>query len=137
MTPEERHARDQEFERELQDAAQRIHAWSALKKQPDRLRQFAADWREARALHTFLDALEERLSLSDSATTPLLEWLKWAHAHADALDPLSVQGLVRIRGNAEVVAGLECEGSEPTEDEWELYHNGFLDDHLEELEGQE
>ncbi len=54
----------------------------------DRLLEAVADWERAGSLRVFLGAIELRLADGVAAPPHAAEWLAWARAKADALDPL-------------------------------------------------
>lgn len=54
----------------------------------DRLLEAVADWERAERLRAFLGATEMRLANGVAAPPHAAEWLAWAWAKAEALDPL-------------------------------------------------
>lgn len=127
--------RQKEFDQEMRLAAQRVqHAWH-IEDQPERLLAFTAQWREAGAIRSFLEALERQAT--PPPASPLADWIGWARRYADTHDPLSAHGLKRIEQNAEAVADASRDDARPTREDWEWYGCGFLRSHLEELVGDE
>lgn len=55
------------------------------------LRRQSADWHEAAALRRYCEALDE--ALGDDVSTATRDWVTWARAYAEALDPLSGSSL--------------------------------------------
>jgi len=111
-------------------AARRLHGWRLGHDQPEQLRAFVYAWREARNIRAFVGALEQ----SAPPTGVLAAWAAWARDHAEAIDPLSPRGLARLAANAVLAARASTPGAEPTLEEQEWFHNGFLDPYLAQLE---
>jgi len=82
---------DEERERRWEEERERKLRRAALIERADRRRDLtrkaASDWREATALRGFVDAVAAHLK--DHPSHRVAAWLKWAHARADGMDPLS------------------------------------------------
>lgn len=121
-----------QWQAELRRAAHRLHKRQEREARPERLRSSADDWIAADHIRAFLDVLEKRLSSAGSPTPAhLTEWLVWARNHVEALDPLSDEGMARLRRHAEAVAYEPIDDEQPSPEEAEWYSMGFLDDYLE------
>ncbi len=119
-----------DLEDAFRHAARRLHDWRLGHDQPAALRAFVDAWREARNIRAFVGALEQ----SEAPPTGVLAaWAAWARDHAEAIDPLSPLGLVRLADNAVLAARASSPGAEPTLEEQEWFHNGFLDPYLAQL----
>ncbi|QHC23357.1 hypothetical protein [Streptomyces sp. GS7] len=81
----ERQARWERAMKEARTAATRAY-------HAERLREQAARWRETCELREYCAALEQRIANADTPEAPDLagarDWLEWARAHLDSLDPL-------------------------------------------------
>jgi len=119
-----------DLEDAFRHAARRLRHWRLGHDQPAALRAFVEAWREARDIRAFVGALEQ----SAPPTTMLVAWTAWARDHAEAIDPLSPMGLARLAENAVLAARASTPGAEPTLEEQEWFHNGFLDPYLAQLE---
>jgi len=119
-----------DLELAFRHAARRLHDWRLGHYQPAQLRTFVDAWRDAREIRAFVVALER----TGPPTGALADWVAWARRHADAIDPFSPAGLARLADNAVLAARASSPGAEPTLEEQEWFHNGFLDPHLAELE---
>jgi hypothetical protein len=119
-----------DLEDAFRHAARRLHDWRLGHDQPEQLRAFVNAWREARNIRAFVGALEQ----AASPTGVLAAWAAWARHHAEAIDPLSPTGLARLADNAVLAARASSPGAEPTLEEQEWFHNGFLDPYLAQLE---
>lgn len=92
---QEKHAREVEDARR-KDAYQREVARyeSLLKRRADELERFkefeskAANWERSTRLRAFADAIEAQAKLAGGVSAEQVEWLAWARAKADWLDPL-------------------------------------------------
>jgi hypothetical protein len=115
-----------DLEDAFRHAARRLHDWRLGHDQPAALRAFVDAWHEAQDIR----ALEQ----SAPPTGVLAAWAAWARNHAEAIDPLSPSGLARLADNAVLAARTSSPGAEPTLEEQEWFHNGFLDPHLAQLE---
>ncbi|HWU14157.1 MAG TPA: hypothetical protein VN157_09125 [Caulobacter sp.] len=119
-----------DLEELFRHAARRLHDWRLGHDQPEQLRAFVDAWRDARDIRAFLGALEQSAPL----TGVLAAWAAWARDHAEVIDPLSPTGLARLADNAVLAARASTPGAEPTLEEQEWFHNGFLDPYLAQLE---
>jgi hypothetical protein len=119
-----------DLEDAFRHAARRLHDWRLGHDQPAALRAFVDAWRSARDIRAFVGAFEQ----SAPPSGVLAAWAAWARDHAEALDPLSPSGLARLADNAVLAARALSPGAEPTLEEQEWFHNGFLDPYLAQLE---
>ena len=119
-----------DLEDAFRHAARRLHDWRLGHDQPAALRVFVDAWHEAQDIRAFVGALEQ----SAPPNGVLAAWAAWARDHAEAIDPLSPSGLARLADNAVLAARTSSPGAEPTLEEQEWFHNGFLDPYLAQLE---
>ncbi|MFD7645668.1 hypothetical protein ACFV4P_34050 [Kitasatospora sp. NPDC059795] len=93
-------ARDQRLARERQELETRL-AWQAAMNRArhellhshrrDRLREQVDAWHEAVRVRAYCDALQQHLAQApapDPEARAVLEWITWARAHADSIDPV-------------------------------------------------
>lgn len=78
---EERRLAHARYESLIQRRAEEIERFKKLEGQ-------ANDWERASKLRTYVNAVEERAGVEGQLTTEITEWVAWARAKADWLDPL-------------------------------------------------
>lgn len=92
---QETYAKEQEEERQREARRRAVAHYEFLtKRRADELESFkqlevqASNWERASRLRAYLDAVEQQAKAAGEVSTDMSEWLAWARAKADWLDPL-------------------------------------------------
>lgn len=87
------------YEEGLRLAALRLKHDRLVEAQEDFLENAARRWRRVRRLRGFLAAVAECRAKAE-LSPDLQDWLRWAHAHCDTLDPLAAPALAKLQAYA-------------------------------------
>jgi len=120
------------FEEALRLAASRARHDRLVEAQEEFLEDAAQRWRRARHLRAFLAAVEDRCA-GDGLSAAMRNWLTWAHARCDDLDPLSPSALEALEAYAaKLQSQPDLPPRHPEEADWR--DAGLLDAFLDEEE---
>jgi len=91
----ETHAQELEKAREAEERRRALALYESLTQQraeeSERFKQLeeqVSNWERASKLRAYVDAVEARAKVDGQLSTELIEWMAWARAKADWLDPL-------------------------------------------------
>lgn len=87
------------FEEGLRLAASRARHDRLVEAQEDFLEDAVRRWRRARRLRAFLAAVADRCA-ETTLTAEIQNWLAWAHALCEELDPLSTPAMAQLQAYA-------------------------------------